>query len=157
MRVPMFQGKATGCFVSEGNTFTTNLTYDAPCFILAFRHCGRAFGGLGVTLGRVISCRGRLALARISKYAGECAWRRIKGSYARGGRQRLRCQRRGNTTSHVTHQISGYGKESTHGWVSASISTDMAATGSSGTGRKRRGKSDRWCKREREGVNMRAR
>lgn len=66
MRVPMFQGKAAGCFVSEGNAFATNLTYDAPCFILAFWRCGRASGALGVTLGRVISHRGRLALARTS-------------------------------------------------------------------------------------------
>lgn len=62
----MFQGKAAGCFVSEGNTFATNLTYDAPCFILAFWRCGRALGALGVTPGRVISHRGRLALARTS-------------------------------------------------------------------------------------------
>lgn len=65
VRVPMFQGKTAGCFVPEGNTFSTNLTYDAPCFILAFRRCRRAFHTLSVTLGRVISRRGRLALARI--------------------------------------------------------------------------------------------
>lgn len=66
MRVPMFQGKATGCFVSEGNTVATNLTYDAPCFILAFWRCGRGFGGLGVAVGRVISGRRGLALAGAS-------------------------------------------------------------------------------------------
>lgn len=65
VRVPMFQGKTAGCFVPEGNTFPTNLTYDAPRFILAFRRCRRAFDALGIALGRVISRRGRLALARI--------------------------------------------------------------------------------------------
>lgn len=61
----MFQGKTAGCFVSEGNTFTTNLTYDAPCFILALRRRRRVFDALGLTLGRVIARRGGLALARI--------------------------------------------------------------------------------------------
>jgi hypothetical protein len=65
VRVPMFQGKTASCFVPEGNTFSTNFTYDAPCFILAFRRCRRAFYTLDVSLGRVISRRGRLALARI--------------------------------------------------------------------------------------------
>ena len=62
----MFQGKTSGSFVAEGNAFATNLTYNAPGFILAFWRSRRASGIHSVSGGRVISRWGRLALARIA-------------------------------------------------------------------------------------------
>lgn len=66
MCVPVFHGETAGSFVPEGNTLATDFTYDAPCFILAFRRCERGLDGLCISVGRAIWSWGRLALAGIA-------------------------------------------------------------------------------------------
>ena len=145
----MFQGKTAGCFVSEGNTFTTNLTYDAPCFILALRRCRRAFDTLGLTLGRVISRRGGLALARNPDMLVSAREAGSKDHTHEGA------DNDGDANEVATLQLTflvrseGTARKTRTEWCPRPylrIWMPGTTTGSSGTGRKKKEKRDRRCR-----------